>query len=381
MKKLYWRPQRLSTRIIFLLALLAAIALFSVETFREQKKQPFYKEKLAAARLAKQAFNTIHEERRKRRLNIDLSVDPADSGLIGSLISPVTTNTGHLSAKQTSINPNFAAVIVHLLKRAGVESGDMVAVGQSGSFPALNIATFAATKTLGVQSLVISSAGSSQWGANMLKFTWPDMERVLVDHGLISSPSIAMSLGGIDDSATGLSEKGRHLLIEAIRRSGYTFLEIENFEDSIEKRMTLYQEHSGDKDIKVYINIGGGTISVGTRVGKELFKEGLNRYLPRGGSAVDSIMSRFAKNSVPVIHLTKISKLAQRYGLPIEPQTTPPVGEGKIFIRETYNIWIGIGSLVMIFLLMFGFLRLDLAYRLFPAKPTDASASRAEPMI
>ena len=48
MKKLYWRPQRTSARILGFLAVTAAIGMVSVETFRVREVQPHYKEKLAA---------------------------------------------------------------------------------------------------------------------------------------------------------------------------------------------------------------------------------------------------------------------------------------------------------------------------------------------
>ena len=56
--------------------------------------------------------------------------------------------------------------------------------------------------------------------------------------------------------------------------------------------------------------------------------------------AVDSIMTRFAKEDVPVIHLVQIEKLATCYGLPVQPKNMPIVGEGKVFYREEYNKWL-----------------------------------------
>ncbi len=122
---------------------------------------------------------SLGRKRLRKNLPIDPESDPAQTGLIGELLSPLTTNPGHLPAKQTSANPNFSAVIIHLLKRAGVKEGDKVAVGFSGSFPALNICVLAAIDTLKADPIVISSAGSSQWGANHPDFMWPDMEKLL----------------------------------------------------------------------------------------------------------------------------------------------------------------------------------------------------------
>ncbi|MFH1130929.1 MAG: poly-gamma-glutamate system protein [Pseudomonadota bacterium] len=381
MKKLYWRPHRMSARVIFLLATFALVGLVLVESFRVQVRQQYYREKLQAAKLTLKAFQIIKEERLKRGIPIDAKTDPARSGLIGSLISPITTVTGQLPAKQMSINPNFAAVIVHLLKRCEISPGDIVALGTSGSFPALNIAALAAVKVLKAKAVVISSVSSSQWGSNHPQFAWPDMERILVRRGILPTRSIAVSLGGIDDLAIGLNESGRQLLEAVIARSKLPKLDVENFEDSLKKRMTLYRQYSGGEDIKAYINIGGGTTSVGTRVGKQLFKAGLNRWIPRGASAIDSVMTRFAKIGVPVIHITRISELAQRYGLPLDSKSIPTVGEGKIFVREEYSLWLTGGVLLVIFVLMVGLLRFDLAHRLFSSTMGPAEDKNPEQMV
>ena len=381
MKKLYWRPRGISTRVLALLAATTLVAVLSVETFRVSKKQRAHKEKLEAARLTARAFDAIREARLHRKIRIDPRLDPSRSGLVGLLISSTTTNTGHLTAKQITTNPNFAAVVVHLLDRAGVGPGDLVAVGQSGSFPALNIATLAAIKAIKASALVISSVGSSQWGANSPRFAWPDMEQVLLRRGLLSTQSLAMTLGGVDDRGIGLSEEGVRQLETTIQRNGYTLLKVNDYDDSLAKRMAIYDGRAAGTEIKAYINVGGGTTSVGTKAGKQLFKAGLNRYLPRGGVAIDSVMTRFVKRGVPVIHLAKISKLARRFGLP-EAVTGPiAVGQGKIFAREEYNLWLAGGSLAGVLLLMVAFLRMDLGYRLFSATPRDAADERPEPMV
>lgn len=380
MKKLYWRPQRLSVRVLLLITLVAAAGLGAVETLRIQEKQRYYNEKRAAAHLALQAFEAIKAERRRLGLRISPETDPARSGLIGTLLSSVTTNTGHLPAKQMSINPNFAAAVVDMLLRAGVGSGDTVAVGFSGSFPALNICVLAAVQTLKVRPLIIASAGASQWGANRPKFMWPDMEQLLVEQRIFTNRSLGMSLGGIDDRGLGLSDRGRRMIQAAIKRNNYQLLTVTSYDQSLEQRMTLYNERAAGAEIKAYVNVGGGTTSVGTRVGRDLFRPGLNRRLPRGPQ-IDSVMRRFAQNDVPVIHLSHIRKLAERYGFPLQPQTMPAVGQGKIFVRQAYNLWLAGGTLLTVIVLLIAFLRLDWGYRLFPSKPRDTGGHRPEPMI
>ena len=381
MQKMYWRPPRMSLRIILLLALISAGTLTAVEVFRIRERQPWFKEKRMAARLSLRAFQAIKRERIDRGIDIDKESDPTESGVIGELMSLVTTNKGHLSAKQTSINPNFAAVVVDFLTRVGVNQGDTIAVGVSGSFPAINIAVYAAIEALKLNGIVISSTGASQWGANHPKLMWPDMEHALIQEGVFRTRSAAITPGGIDDSALGLSARGRRKLRDVMMRSGLPMLEVEGYEDSLNKRMVLYAEKAGDHEIRAYINVGGGAISVGTHLGKQMFRPGINRRLPRGTTPVDSIMARFVTQGIPVIHLSGINKLAQRFGMPLQPNKMPPVGEGKMFVREAYNLWLTVTMLGLLIGLLFAFLRLDLGHRLFPARPQDSDHGSPEPMI
>ncbi|MBM4319388.1 MAG: poly-gamma-glutamate system protein, partial [Deltaproteobacteria bacterium] len=121
MKKLYWRPGKVSRRIHLFVALMAALGLLAVEGFKIRTQQAHYQEKVKAARLMLDAMEAIRDFRIKRIGPLDLETDPASSGMIGGLMSPITSNTGNLQAKQTTVNPNWAAVIVHMLKRAGVK--------------------------------------------------------------------------------------------------------------------------------------------------------------------------------------------------------------------------------------------------------------------
>ena len=381
MKKLYWRPERISRRVLVVIALFALAGVISVETFRVEKRQPFFKEKLAAARLAEKMFEAVKDERLKRRIRIDPEADPARSGLVGVLLSSTTTNPGHLPAKQTSINPNFAAVMVHFLKRLDVEKDDVVAVGLSGSFPAINLSVLAALQTLGVKGIVVTSIGASQWGANTPSMLWPDIEKIVRDRKLLYRPSIAYTLGGIEDRALGMSDRGRKALEKAIAESGIPSLSTESFEESVEKRYAFYRQAAEDKDIVAYVNVGGGTSSVGTQVGKKMFKPGINRTPPHGISDVDSVMSRFILEGVPVIHMSSIDRIAVRYGLPLQPSRTPAPGEGKVFVREVYNTWLAGAILAAFILLLWSFARMDVGHRIFRRGAAPKRSNRPQEMV
>ena len=380
MKKLYWRPQRVSLRVVALVTFAALLSFAAVETFRVREQQPFYREKMRASRTALEAMRLIKAERLRRGIPIDLETDPSESGLIGELLSPVTTNVGHNGAKQTSVNPNFGAVLVHMLKRAGVNEGDTIGIGMSGSFPAMNIATLAAVEALKLRPIIVTSIGSSQWGANHPDFMWTDMEKLLADANVLPYRSVGVSLGGVDDRALGLSKSGKKMLRDAVERTDVPLMDPKSYTEGIDQRMDLFRQHAGDAEIKAYINVGGGTTSVGTRLGKEMFKPGLNKDPPRG-PAVDSVMSRFSQSGIPVIHVIKIDTLAERYGLPLQPQSLQAVGQGKVFEKVVYNRWLAGVVLTLLFGAMIGLLRFDLGHRLLGRKTAAKPTSDVEPMV
>jgi poly-gamma-glutamate system protein len=184
MRRVIWRPRAVSRRALALIAIIALGGVYQAERVIVRSRQPHYELKLRAAELAEQAMIAVKEERIARGYPIDASVDPAETGLVGLPYSDVTSIAGNLASKQTSINPNFAAVVLEMLKELNVQEGDKVAVGVSGSFPALNICVYSALQTLKADPVIIASGAASQWGANFDDFLWIDMERELFDCGL-----------------------------------------------------------------------------------------------------------------------------------------------------------------------------------------------------
>jgi poly-gamma-glutamate system protein len=380
-KKMYWRPRRVSRTALVLISVYSVMGFASLERFPSKVQEPFHQEKMGAAQLAREAFEAIRKERLRRRLPIDTESDIAQSGLIGTLVTPITTNTGSLVSKQTAINPNFASVIVHYLRQIGVNEGDAVAIGYSGSFPAINIAALAACETLKLKPVIIASASSSQWGANEPEFSWLDMEKTLYDQGIISSRSVAASVGGIEDRGLGMTKRGRRILHQKIAEHGLQLIDPENFLASVEQRMQIYRQQAGAVPIRAYINVGGGTTSVGKKAGKLAFKPGLNRTAPGSSLPEDSVMGRFIQDGVPVIHMIKILKLAEIYGFPWSPPSQPLVGEGKIFHRERTNLWFAGGLLLSILIALYLFVRSDLGFRMTRISRRGTDSAHPEPMV
>ncbi len=381
MKKMYWRPHKVSRFELCFVVLFALLGFWSVEHFRAAHEQPYLEEKLAASELTKRAFEAIRTERLSRGIPIDLKSDPANTGIIGWRVSAITSNTGVLKAKQTSVNPNFAGLVVDYLKEIGAKPGDWVAIGMSGSFPALNMATLAAVETLKLRPIIISSASASQYGANLPDFPWLEMERVLYERGIFHYRTIAASLGGTNDRGGGLSNQGRRILQDTLESNNIPEIESTSLQNSVDLRMEIFQRESQDTPYVAYINIGGGASSVGTHVGKKLYKPGLNRTAPHGVGVLDSVMNRFAYKNIPVIHLTQIRELAEEAGFADAPEVTPQPGEGSIFVTRVYNRFLAAGVAVLLIFLLFAVIRTDWGYRLMRMAGGATHRKPPEPMV
>ena len=373
---------------MILIALGSVIGMLLVEVEKNNgtpKKRPYYGEKIEAAETAERAFREIYAARMQVK-EIITDVDPLETGLIGVNMSSITSVNGVLPAKQTAANPNFAAVVVEMLKEAGVKEGDYVGIGLSGSFPSLNICSLVAIETLGATPLIISSGAASQWGANLPDLLWIDMEKHLYDQGVIEHRSLAASIGGDEDRGDNLSPDGVADIQEAIIRCELPLISAEDFTGAVDARMKLMREQAGRQAIKCYVNVGGGAVSAGTSIGKKLFDEGLNLKPPqRLPPDLDGVMVRFSKQGVPVINLIHIVDLAERYGLPVAP--TPDqrelidAGQGDVFQGVDYNKPLAIGVLVAIIASLFGFIRSDIGFRLLQGGHTRKQAGHPEPMV
>jgi len=337
MKALYRRPYRVSPGGLVLAAVISISGLLLVENVLRARRLACHAEMVTASELAAECMQTVKDERIRRDLPVDATFDPSRSGLIGAWMTQVTSTYGSLEAKQTSINPNFAAVVVRLLNEAGVEEGDTVTVGFSGSFPALNICVCAAIETLKLRPIIISTLSASQWGANNPGFLWIDMETSLRKRGLIDCRSDAVSTGGRDDRGGGMPEDGLALLKSAAERNEVPFIHASTFVETVEQRLAIYRERAGSSRIAAYINVGGAIASVGTPADKRAFRPGLNRRPPIDGTTLDSVMSRFADSGVPVIHLSQMEVLAREYGLPTRPTELPKPGEGQVYGPRLYS--------------------------------------------
>ncbi|MCB0823062.1 MAG: poly-gamma-glutamate system protein [Bacteroidales bacterium] len=342
-----------SNKIIGALSVLALLAFLAVENSKVDVRQKWYREKLEAATLSAEAANSIKQYRLNKGIFVDEVNDPNQTALIGQEYTLITTDRGYIDSKLATTNPNFAAMIVQLLKEAGVEKGDQVAVAFTGSFPALNISVMAALETLQIKPVIITSVGASNFGANDPYFTWLDMESYLYDAGVFHNKSVAASIGGGFDLGRGLSPEGRNLIENAINRNNVDFIHEKHLDNSIARRLEIYDENRNGLPYKAYINVGGGIASLGNTINGKLIPVGLTQNLPVKNYPVSGVIVQMGQRGMPIIHLLNINQLIQKYNLQSRIVPLPEPGEGGIFVQKKYNLIVtAVATLIMIVIIV-----------------------------
>ena len=362
---LYWRPQKASRPVLAMIAFASLIGLVVVQRSGSTDLDRNV-ERLAAAKLAEQFMQAIKAKREEIGLESDKRFDEHATGMIGSADSNVTSKVANLSAKQVSVHPDFAAAIVEMLRDAGVDKGDTIAVGWTGSFPAFNACLCAAIETMDLRPVVIASAMSSQYGANDEEFLWVDMEKHLADSSLIRFRSSAMTQGGAADHAFRFGDDVTQAIENAQRRVGIPWLGATRLAHSIDNRMALYTAEADAKPIAAYVNVGGGIASMGGKQSTGILAAGVNNGT-LSSEMPDCVASRFAKKHVPVIHLAHARELGERFSINIDKAVAHVAGESDLY-RSVRPSRLSAGlSLLVITGLLYAFVLRDHGYRILDA--------------
>jgi poly-gamma-glutamate system protein len=361
-----FRPSMRSIWTLLFLAVVSFTLFQVVERHRVQRRQRWYQEKMQAAELAAQGLVALQEDRLEKGVFAGEYEDPRLAAILGQQFSLITTDYGVFDAKVTGANPNFAAIAVDMFKQAGLGTGDLVAIGCTGSNPGVNLAVYAACEVLGLRPLIITSIGSSWWGANDPDFTWLDMEAALERRGIIHFRSLAASMGGGRDRATSLSHMGKRLMRTAAERNGIPLLYEEGLAASVQKRIQLFAEAAAGQPVKAYVNIGGGLASLGHAENGALIANGFNNHLPLRNYPARGVVHYFAGRGLPILHFYDIVGLAQAYGLGPTRVPLPGVGTGSVFVEERYDVRLaGLAAAITLGLLL-AVIKLD--QRLFRLK-------------
>ena len=367
-----YRPSLKSNRSLIILLLLAILLFYIAQTSYIKVRTDNYDAKLASAQLMKAAIDSLTAELHNRNIEIDPIDDPLQTGLIGIRLSSITTDRGLLSEKRAALNPNLAAIFVEELSKLKLMPGDYIAVGITGSNPAVNIALYSALQVMELNPKIIVALSSASYGANRPELTWLDIESILKEKGLFKFNSSYASLGGKEDLAIGLSDNGILALREAMSRNNVPLLIGSDLNDNIDIRMAAYEEllPSGER-YKAFVNIGTGIANVGSEPNANLIPEGINRSLAEHNYEKEGVMIKMAKNNVPVLHFRRILRWAKRYNLPTSFDTMPKVGEGKMFSSLIHNQTINIICLAILLIAIVVVIIFDRHDRRFMANIID----------
>ncbi len=343
------QPWRQRTRIPGLhLALALAVVLLgtaAVESGRRAARQPYYDRQIAAALLMSRALSAIREYRVAIGDPIDPVLDPNRTGLIGPELGVLTTSLGNLEAKRTSTNPAFAALLVKYFHEAGLARGDVVAIGASGSFPALILATLSAARAMDLKPVLIYSIGASTYGANTPDLSLAVLLPYLRRLGILPYRLAAVSLGGEEDrgkSAYGaFIDGGRRAMLAVARQSGAPLIAEDDLAQSIRRRLEIYRRAAGVRPIECFVNIGGADPNYGITTASLNFPNGLVlRAAPPSFGPERGLIFEFVAMGVPVVNLLDLRGLALKNGLPVDPVPLPPIGSGDVYYRIRYPRWL-----------------------------------------
>ncbi|MCB5252219.1 MAG: poly-gamma-glutamate system protein [Candidatus Cloacimonadaceae bacterium] len=335
-RKMY-RPNLRSGRSLILLFVLSIILYLIASHSYVEIRTNHYEEKLTAVNLMQDYLNVLQTEIQARDIEIDPINDPFQTGLIGTRLSSITTDRGLLSEKQAAINPNIAAIFVEEL--SSLKAGDNVAIGITGSNPAVNLALYAALTAMQLEPSIIVSLSSASYGANREELTWLDIEAILKEKGMLSFGANYASIGGSENRGIGLSDHGMNALRDAMSRNNVPLILGGSLEENVDLHMQAY-DNLIDKDsrYRLFVNIGGGLANVGSEPNARLIPEGLNTKLAERNFDREGVMMKMAKRNINVLHIRRIIRWANKYQLSLSLEEKPVVGEGTVFSSTIHNV-------------------------------------------
>ena len=358
-----FRPQIQKTRVLVLIALFNLLMVYISVNSKVKVFQIGYNDKIKAAKIMQKTINGY-----KKNINYEISdKDLYTSGLLGIQTSIITTKeevSGRdvLSSKVACTHPNFASAIVEMFYEMNLESGDTVAVSMTGSFPGANIAFLSACKAMNIKPVIISSAGSSSWGANRPEYSWPAIETLLYENNLISYKSVAYSIGGGNDIGDNLSYEGNILISDVIFNllsDDTEFVNEPTLIENVNRKMNIYTKYHNLDKYDLFVNIGGGAASLGYGLEKDSLQVGIVSPLDieyiESESFKNSLSYAFLDSDISMINIKNINKLGPQYNL-YPPSLDNEILKGPLFVKyENYNpvvIIIGLLSSLLIIIVI-----------------------------
>lgn len=335
-------------RVGLVVSILAA-SLVLAEVFSKQVEHPAFSRMQGAADRMTRAEAAIAARRVALGIAIDPNLDPYRTGLIGAESSFLTTTVGDIVAKRTTTTTAFAALVVRYFYELGLRPGDRIAVGSSGSFPGILLAVLSACAETGVEPVIITSIGASEYGANIEGLSNAEMVAACRDAGIWPFMPAAISPGS--DADQGISSLYRLEPSDELARYAHDiaarlqvpFIKGNNLEESIALHLRTYQQAG---PIKAFVNIGGADVNFGGDTDSLKLKPGL--ILPSVGrqSKLGGLVGYYLSRGIPVIHLLNIKGLALQSGIPIDGNPFAPLPADVTYSRKKLE-WLLILGLVL----------------------------------
>lgn len=322
-------------RLLMLCALILFRAVWWASYGVQRAETSYVMEQRQAAELLTRCFSAVRGY--KEKLHIPMSQeDYHQTGMIGPYYTGITTTLGAIEAKRTTAWPDMGALCVRLLYEAGVRPGDRVAAGFSGSFPAMNLAVMAACQSMKVEVIPISSVGASTYGATDPELTFPEMLHRLVQDGVLTTDSAAVTLGGDNDTGDGMLPEQKMEILERLEQAGLVIFQEPKFLNNLEQRQEIYERQG---PIQCFVSVGGNVTSMG--VGERGIALGQGVLDPRSAMPVtdqSGLVERYLGRGIPVVHLLNIKQLTAEYGLPYDPVQWPDPGSSAVYYRIQYPL-------------------------------------------
>jgi len=331
-----FRPQIQKTRVMVgLTFLIMAMVYWAVNSY-ERKPTYGHKVKKNAVEIMERSIEALRREFIARNLNTGEDSLSFGSFLIGPSKSIIRTTSGSLISKQSVLNPDFSAMITEMLIELEIEKEDKVVLSYTGSYPGANLAVLSALEVMDISATIISSCGSSEYGATHPEFTWIDMETYLANLNIFSNSSTLASIGGGFDLGTQLKPQGKKVCESSIYNNKIELLNIENSHKNIQKRMNHF---AADRDdISLFINVGGGVFSIGDSLQRRNTLTGIIYPGDMPGNSQGTVLERFLNGGIPVININHINILSEWYELPYPPKRNYRYGTGSLFYsQKQYN--------------------------------------------
>ena len=345
-----FRPQIQKSRVLFLIAIFNLILVYISANSKEYIPKAGLEQKLEATEIMKNSLDILSSASE----NIVIE-DIYGSGIVGVDSSAITTifdseDKKMKNSKIACTHPNFAALVVEMFQEAQLKKDDKIAISMTGSLPGANIAVLSACKSMKLEPVIISSVGSSAWGANEENFSWLDMEEYLYNNKIIDVKSIAASIGGENDLGDNLSDRGIEAIENIIASKNIEFINNKSLIESVNKKIQIY-ENNNVSNYKAFVNIGGGSASLGYGLGKDQIKVGVIYPIEKKQIDYDGFESSIAKyfldNDVTFINIKSINLLAKNVGL-YPPDKSITLNEGPLFyIENKFNLFVIVVCIIL----------------------------------